>query len=690
MGLDELVIDPESISFLEAIERSRRSPRLTLQWEPGRIEVLRRKAAAENIVPFEKSCALGQLAAIDGDIAAAEAQLLSTLRQFKSLYPRNSHFWQHVLQLALSIQALDLVALFLNERYETPDLFVVAFEETKHDPAINRVTVDDSGKCHFMVDPRIPGKHHADYFVAHWVSSAPLWASYCRSAGWEPGTTQMNSGEAGVIPGVAYCGNRPGLFLIPDAYFLGTHGYADLRRSYDANRLKWEDRQPVAFWRGGTTGVRTGQMHWQSLPRIRLCQIAEENATVLDAGISAVVQTASESDKQQIEAAGLVKGPVPVEAFLSYKYQIDIDGNSNAWPGLYQRLLSGSPVLKVASPHGYRQWYYDRLRPWVNYVPVSSDMTDLIDKIEWLRTHDEQARAIGEAGLALAHSLGYEQEVKSAHDTIRAAFRSSQVKPNSEALSGSSRIHPETTPQPAARPAAAAAVERMPPQQKEGHLTSVRDALVRKIYRGIDPFVGLPQGLYAVDHQGWNSHHSILTDAAKRSDPIIIVEIGVWKGGSTMTMANAIKAANANGVVIAVDTWLGSADHWTQKEYFADLAMDHGYPSLVRKFMNNVVEAGLSDYVLPVPLDSLNAAHVLKAFEVQPDVIHLDAAHEYAPVLADIKAWWPLLKPGGLFIGDDYNTNGGWPGVRQAFDEFFAGLGIKQVEHLNGKCWITK
>ena len=53
-----------------------------------------------------------------------------------------------------------------------------------------------------MVDPRIPGKHHADYFVSHWVSSAPLWASDFRSAGWEPGTTHMNSGEAGVIPGL--------------------------------------------------------------------------------------------------------------------------------------------------------------------------------------------------------------------------------------------------------------------------------------------------------------------------------------------------------------------------------------------------------------------------------------------------------------------------------------------------------
>ena len=55
---------------------------------------------------------------------------------------------------------------------------------------------------------------------------------------------------------------------------------------------------------------------------------------------------------------------VPEIAFPAYKFQIDIDGNTNSWPGLFQKLLTGSAILKVASPYGYRQWYYDRLRPW--------------------------------------------------------------------------------------------------------------------------------------------------------------------------------------------------------------------------------------------------------------------------------------------------------------------------------------
>lgn len=221
---------------------------------------------------------------------------------------------------------------------------------------------------------------------------------------------------------------------------------------------------------------------------------------------------------------------------------------------------------------------------------------------------------------------------------------------------------------------------------------AARDALIKSIYRGRDPFAGMPEGLYAVDKRGWNSQHPILSQAATRCNPIVIVEIGVWKGGSVITMAEAIKKAGIDGVVVAVDTWLGSWEHWFVDDYFRDLALDHGYPCLNRVFMNNIMAAGLTDYVLPIPLDSLNASHALWKFGVVPDVIHLDGCHDYEAVIADIGVWWHRLKRGGLFIGDDYNVGegAGWQGVRKAFDEFFGKLGITQVENANGKCWITK
>jgi hypothetical protein len=219
---------------------------------------------------------------------------------------------------------------------------------------------------------------------------------------------------------------------------------------------------------------------------------------------------------------------------------------------------------------------------------------------------------------------------------------------------------------------------------------AIRDEFVKKIFRGLDPFAGLPTNI-AVEREGWNSTHPILREAATRRDPITIVEIGVWKGGSAITMAETIRQAGIDGVVICVDTWLGSFEHWVDNQQFPSLAIDHGYPSLNRTFMANIRDAGLVDYVLPFPLDSLNASIALWKFGVKPDVIHLDGGHDYPIVKADIHAWWERLNPGGLLIGDDYNLGetSGWEGVRQAFDEFFGAVG-KPISHADGKCWIEK
>ena len=36
------------------------------------------------------------------------------------------------------------------------------------------------------------------------------------------------------------------------------------------------------------------------------------------------------------------------------------------------------------------------------------------------------------------------------------------------------------------------------------------------------------------------------------------------------------------------------------------------------------------------------------------DFVYLDANHAYKAVKADIAAWWPKIRPGGMLAGDDY------------------------------------
>lgn len=197
----------------------------------------------------------------------------------------------------------------------------------------------------------------------------------------------------------------------------------------------------------------------------------------------------------------------------------------------------------------------------------------------------------------------------------------------------------------------------------------IRDALIEKLCDGIDPFAGVAATAPA-DVQGWNSEHRYLTEAVDQ-DPGVVLELGVWKGASTIFMAKRMKERGAGGVVLAVDTWLGSSEHRLNPEWRGWLGLESGLPTLYRMFLANVVAAGVQDYVVPLPLDSINAAQVVSALGIRPDAMHVDAGHDYRSVKADLETWWPLLSERGVLIGDDYDPSGAsWPGVKEAVDEF--------------------
>jgi glycosyltransferase involved in cell wall biosynthesis len=218
---------------------------------------------------------------------------------------------------------------------------------------------------------------------------------------------------------------------------------------------------------------------------------------------------------------------------------------------------------------------------------------------------------------------------------------------------------------------------------------AIRSYLISRVWRGSDPVLQVCPNLYEYDLQGWNSEHRYLAESIAELKPASVLEVGVWKGGSTIFMANEIKRLCINSVVIAVDTWLGSSEHWLTSD-FSQISFLSGYPALYHKFISNVVRSNVGEYILPMPMDSLNAAKVLKCLGARLTVIHLDGGHDYESVAADLRAWWPLLADGGVLIGDDYFANGLWPDVKRAFDDFFEGLNINSIENADGKCRIYK
>jgi hypothetical protein len=198
------------------------------------------------------------------------------------------------------------------------------------------------------------------------------------------------------------------------------------------------------------------------------------------------------------------------------------------------------------------------------------------------------------------------------------------------------------------------------------------------VYAGLDPV--LPSDL-----QGWNSSHPIFNEIISNDRPSVIFDVGVWKGGSTISLANLVRENGDDGVIVAIDTFLGSPEHWDRTGQW-DNFQKNGRPLLYEQFLSNVLRAGFQDLVIPLPQTSENAAVILTNRGISAKLIHIDAAHEYDPVMRDIRLYWSLLEPGGYLIGDDYVAC--WPGVVRAANEFAESIG--QPLTVSDPKWLIK
>lgn len=154
--------------------------------------------------------------------------------------------------------------------------------------------------------------------------------------------------------------------------------------------------------------------------------------------------------------------------------------------------------------------------------------------------------------------------------------------------------------------------------------------------------------------------------------PKTIVEVGSWKGSSAIHMAQIVKKLHIDCVIICIDTWLGSPEHWVKKNDsktwgHQNLKLKHGYPTLYYTFLNNLISKGCEDIIIPLPSTSENAVKILKKQKICPELIYIDAAHEFKPAYRDCEEYWKLLSPEGILFGDDYE---GWQGVTKAAKKF--------------------
>lgn len=358
--------------------------------------------------------------ATSADRATLRDRLIRIAAEHAARMPHDAWFFENFLLACMVCQAFDLGERAVQERFGAKWRCEIALRDLGKPAPVVRWDAFSRDHSRFLFNPGVFSDNNSTNTILFWIRTIGLYDGFHRSDEFTAGVVDVSLWDVGLVPGISFSDNHPSRFLLPDPMFLSLSGYQHLRAEVDRDRIPWSERADHALWRGATTGA-WDHSDLATLPRIRLCQIAAESGGRIDAGINSIVQMDTATE-HRVRESGLLRPSVTPQDFARRKFQIDIDGNSNSWPGLFHKLYSGSAVLKVESPRGYRQWYYDRLVPWYNFVPVAADMSDICDKIDWLRSNDDRAREIGERGRMLATGLSYEGELTRAAPSVVAAM----------------------------------------------------------------------------------------------------------------------------------------------------------------------------------------------------------------------------------------------------------------------------
>lgn len=165
--------------------------------------------------------------------------------------------------------------------------------------------------------------------------------------------------------------------------------------------IEWEDKKPVAVFRGSSTGsgvtIKTNQ-RLQIAYLSSLNNLDDDGLPYIDAGItkwnSRPKKLMNHSKLQVIDVNSL---PFGLSKYMTYeeqckhKFIIHIDGHVSAFR-LSLELNSGSVVLIVESE--WKMWFSELLKPYEHYVPIKKDMSDLFEQVKWCKQHDKECNTI--------------------------------------------------------------------------------------------------------------------------------------------------------------------------------------------------------------------------------------------------------------------------------------------------------
>ena len=165
------------------------------------------------------------------------------------------------------------------------------------------------------------------------------------------------------------------------------NGYVD-----EIESPEWDTKIPKAVFRGSATGCSS-----EDNIRIKAAKISQQNKEFLDAGIVSFNRKVKKflgKSLQVIDTNVIKKSEfMTLQEKVKYKYILYLDGHVAAFR-LGHELSLKSVVLIPESK--YKLWFSYLLVPYEHYVPVNSNLDNLIDQIKWCIKNDDKCKKIAD------------------------------------------------------------------------------------------------------------------------------------------------------------------------------------------------------------------------------------------------------------------------------------------------------
>ncbi len=190
--------------------------------------------------------------------------------------------------------------------------------------------------------------------------------------------------------------------LFPDVHIL-MNNWLGLFNTIDKANIEstWNQKISKIFWRGASTGGRGEQLYnitnFDKLVRLKLVMLSKLYPDLIDARINRYAEFSDDQDgdnlKQLLDLLFRQNNPKISEVdHLKYKYLISVDGNTCAWMRVPWIMASNSVLVKQETSK--IEWFYAAIHPYVHYVPVNENLTNIFTQFEWMKMHDSELQKI--------------------------------------------------------------------------------------------------------------------------------------------------------------------------------------------------------------------------------------------------------------------------------------------------------